>query len=243
MLGAAVIVRAERPPVGQRRPPVVGAFRTDAPLDWDVLLAGATKGKTVLELSGVNETVFMQGQPADALFFVLQGKVKLTVVSHGGKEAIIATLGPGELFGEGSLAGQPTRMATATAVGECTLIRMEKAAMAAMLLEGQALAGVFINHLLTRIIRYESDLADQLFNSSEKRLARMLLLLSHFGPDSVSEPVVRGISQEHLAQMIGTTRSRINFFMNRFRELGYVTYSSKAGMTVHRSLRSVTLRD
>jgi len=243
MLTGAVIVRTEPPLVGRRPPPVAVAVTRDAPLDWDALLPGATKGKTVLEFTGVNETVFMQGQAADALFFVLRGKVKLTVVSHGGKEAIVATLGPGEFLGEGCLVGQLARMATATAVGACTLIRMEKAAMAAMLLERQALAGVFINHLLTRIIRYEADLADQLFNSSEKRLARTLLLLSHFGPDSVSEPVVRGISQEHLAQMVGTTRSRINFFMNRFRKLGYVTYNSKAGLTVHRSLRSVTLRN
>ena len=207
------------------------------------MLPGPVKGKTVVECGQGCETVFMQGQAADALFFVLRGKIRLTVVSHGGKEAIVATLGPGEFFGEGCLAGQLTRMATATAVGDCTLTRVETATMARMLLEGQELAGVFINHLLTRTIRYEADLADQLFNSSEKRLARTLLLLSHFGPDSVSEPVVRGISQEHLAQMVGTTRSRINFFMNKFRKLGYVTYNSRAGMTVHRSLRSVTLRD
>jgi len=243
MLAGPVVARAERPLAAQRQPPVAVASKKDATLDWEALLPGVMKGKTVLELDGVNETVFMQGQEADALFFVVRGKVKLTVVSHGGKEAIVATLGPGEFFGEGCLVGQLARMATATAVGECTLIRMEKAAMAATLLERQPLAGLFINHLLTRIIRYESDLADQLFNSSEKRLARTLLLLSHFGPDSVSEPVVRGISQEHLAQMVGTTRSRINFFMNKFRKLGYVTYSHSAGMTVHRSLRTVTIRD
>jgi len=241
MSGAVVIARALGPPTTERRAAVV-PFTKD-PFDWEALLPGPLKGKAVVEYGDGNETVFMQGQSADALFFVLRGKVRLTVVSHGGKEAIVATLGAGEFFGEGCLAGQPARMATATAVGACTLMRMERAAMAAMLLEGQALAGVFINQLLTRTIRYEADLADQLFNSSEKRLARTLLLLSHFGPDSVSEPVVRGISQEHLAQMVGTTRSRINFFMNKFRKLGYVTYNSKAGLTVHRSLRSVTLRD
>jgi CRP/FNR family cyclic AMP-dependent transcriptional regulator len=243
MLRGTVISPIQPALAGRRQPPVVAAaVRKDA-FDWETLLPGSLKGKTVLECGDDNETVFMQGQAADALFFVLRGKIRLTVVSHGGKEAIVATLGPGEFFGEGCLAGQSARMATATAVGECTLIRMENAAMAAMLLEGRALAGVFINQLLTRTIRYEADLADQLFNSSEKRLARTLLLLSHFGPDSVSEPVVRGISQEHLAQMVGTTRSRINFFMNKFRKLGYVTYNSKAGMMVHRSLRSVTLRD
>src|SRR5215210_4340453 len=173
---ASIVDRAERPLAVRKRPPVAVALKKDAPLDWDALLAGTVNGKTVLELNGINETVFMQGQPADGLFFVVKGKVKLTVVSRGGKEAIVATLGPGEFFGEGCLVGQHLRMATATAVSECTLIRMESAAMAGMLLEGQALAGVFINHLLTRIIRYESDLADQLFNSSEKRLARTLLL-------------------------------------------------------------------
>jgi CRP/FNR family transcriptional regulator, cyclic AMP receptor protein len=242
MSGAAVNARAVRPPATELRSSVVVPFRK-TPFDWETLLPGPVKGKTVEEYGAGNETVFMQGQPADALFFVLQGKVRLTVVSHGGKEGIVATLGPGEFFGEGCLAGQTSRMATATAVGDCTLTRVETATMARMLVEGPALSGVFINHLLTRTIRYEADLADQLFNSSEKRLARTLLLLSHFGPDSVSEPVVRGISQEHLAQMVGTTRSRINFFMNKFRKLGYVTYNAKAGLIVHRSLRSVTLRD
>ncbi len=241
MLRDAVISRVEPPLAALSRPPAGVAARKDA-LDWETLLPGSVKGKSILEFVD-HETVFMQGQLADALFFILQGKVRLTVVSHGGKEAIVATLGRGEFFGEGCLAGQPARMASATTVGECILLRMENAAMAEMLFEGRALAGVFINQLLTRTIRYEADLADQLFNSCEKRLARTLLLLSHFGADSVSEPVVRGISQEHLAQMVGTTRSRINFFMNKFRKLGYVTYNSRAGLTVHRSLRAVTLRD
>jgi CRP/FNR family transcriptional regulator, cyclic AMP receptor protein len=241
MMGGAVLA-AVRPPVGERRAAGVAAFKKDLPLDWGALLPGTLSGKTVVDCH-VTDTVFVQGQPADAVFFVQQGKIKLTVVSHGGKEAIVATLGPGEFFGEGCLAGQPSRMATATSVGDGTLIRVDKEAMARLLLDGQVLAGVFINHLLTRIIRYEADLADQLFNSSEKRLARTLLLLSHFGPESVSEPVVRGISQEHLAQMVGTTRSRINYFMNKFRKQGFVTYGAKTGLTVHRSLRSVTLRD
>jgi CRP/FNR family transcriptional regulator, cyclic AMP receptor protein len=221
---------------------VVVPFKSD-PLDWQSLLSGQFEGKTAVRHDPGNATIFMQGQSSDAIFFILRGKVRLTVVSHGGKEAIVATLGPGEFFGEGCLAGQAVRMATATAVGSCTLTRIESATMARLLLEGQALTGMFIKHLLTRTIGYEADLADQLFNSSEKRLARTLLLLSHFGPDSVSEPVVTGINQEHLAQMVGTTRSRINLFMNKFRKLGYVTYSAKAGMIVHRSLRTVTLRD
>jgi CRP-like cAMP-binding protein len=238
----ATAVRAMRPPVAARRPGVVIPFQQDDLLDWETLLPRTFKGKSVLHC-GARDTIFAQGQNADALFFVLRGKIKLTVVSHGGKEAIVATMGPGEFFGEGCLVAQPVRMATATATGDCTLARVEKAAMSQLILESPALAGVFIKHLLTRITRYEADLADQLFNSSEKRLARTLLLLSHFGPDSVSEPVVRGISQEHLAQMVGTTRSRINFFMNKFRKLGHVTYDSKAGLTVNRSLRSVTSRD
>ena len=242
MPGTAVVIRAGRPSAAERQPAAAIPSMKDR-FDWETLLPGPFKGKTVVEYGADNGTVFMQGQLADALFFVLDGKVRLSVVSHGGKEGIVATLGPGEFFGEGCLAGQATRMATASAVGDCTLTRVEASAMARLLLEDPILSSAFIKHLLTRTIRYEADLADQLFNSSEKRLARTLLLLSHFGPDSVSEPVVRGVSQEHLAQMIGTTRSRINFFMNRFRKLGYVTYNAKAGLTVHRSLRSVTLRD
>ena len=181
----------------------------------------------------------MQGQPADSVFFLLQGKVKLAVASHEGKEAIVATLGSGEFFGEGCLAGQPLRMATAISVGDCTLARVEKPTMARMLHEEPGLAEMFVTHLLSRIIRYEADLVDQLFNSSEKRLARILLLLSHFGKDSKTETVVAGINQEHLAQMVGTTRSRINHFMNKFRKLGFIDYNSEAGLTVHRGLRSV----
>jgi CRP/FNR family cyclic AMP-dependent transcriptional regulator len=239
---SASVVRDLRVPVAPRRQAVLVPFlKEDLPLEWETLLPGPIKGKTILTC-GPRDAIFTQGQNADSLFFVLRGKVRLAVVSQGGKEAIVATLGPGEFFGEGCLVHQPVRMATATANGECTLIRMEKSTMARLLLERTDLAGVFINHLLTRITRYEADLADQLFNSSEKRLARTLLLLSHFGPASISEPVVRGISQEHLAQMVGTTRSRINYFMNKFRKLGYVTYDAKVGMIVHRSLRTVTLR-
>jgi len=194
-----------------------------------------SRGKTVLEC-GANHTLFMQGQPADSLFFLLRGRVKLAVASHEGKEAIVGTLGPGEFFGEGCLAGQPFRMATAISVGDCTLAMVEKSMMVRMLHEEQGVAELFITHLLSRIIRYEADLVDQLFNSSEKRLARILLLLSHFGKDSKTETVVAGINQEHLAQMVGTTRSRINHFMNKFRKLGFIDYSNEAGLTVHRGL-------
>jgi CRP/FNR family cyclic AMP-dependent transcriptional regulator len=211
-------------------------------VNWDVLLAGIHKGKTVLDCRA-GHTIFMQGAPADSMYFLLRGKVQLGVASHEGKEAIVATLGPGEFFGEGCLAGQPSRMFTAISAGDCTLTRVEKPAMAQRLHEEPGLAEVFISHLLSRILRYEADLVDQLFNSSEKRLARLLLLLSHFGKDSRTETVVAGINQEHLAQMVGTTRSRINHFMNKFRKLGFIDYSSEAGLTVHRGLRSVILHD
>jgi len=208
------------------------------PVDWETFLEDMSKGKSVSEYAA-NRAIFMQGEPADSLLFILRGKVKLTVSSHDGKEAIVATLSAGEFFGEGCLAGQSLRMATAMSVGRCTVAHVEKAAMARRLHEEQGLAEMFIGHLLTRVIRYEADLVDQMFNSSEKRLARILLLLSHFGKDSKTETVVAGINQEHLAQMVGTTRSRINYFMNRFRKLGFITYNSDEILTVHRGLRSV----
>ena len=183
----------------------------------------------------------MQGQPAESIFFLLLGKVKLAVSSSEGKEAITATLGSGEFFGEGCLAGQPLRMATAIAVTDCTLIRVEKPMMARMLREQPGLAEVFVTHLLTRNIRYEADLVDQLFNSSEKRLARILLLLSHFGKESKTETVVPGINQESLAQMVGTTRSRTSHFMKKFKDLGFIDYTKIGELTVHSGLLSVVL--
>jgi CRP/FNR family cyclic AMP-dependent transcriptional regulator len=185
----------------------------------------------------------MQGAPSDSVYFLVRGKVRLSVASHEGKEAIVATLGAGEFFGEGCLAGQPLRMFTAISAGDCTLARVEKPAMAQVLHEKPGLSDVFITQLLSRIIRYEADLVDQLFNSSEKRLARLLLLLSHFGKDSKTETVAAAINQEHLAQMVGTTRSRINHFMNKFRKLGFIDYSNEGGVTVHRGLRSVIVHD
>ena len=218
------------------------AIEKGLPADWKTLLTGISRGRTVLEF-GANHTIFMQGQPADAVFFLLRGKVKLVVASHEGKEGIIATLGSGEFFGEGCLAGQPSRMATAISVGDCTLAKVETPMMARMLREEQGLAEIFVAHLLTRIIRYEADFVDQLFNSSEKRLARILLLLSHFGRESRTETVVPGINQEHLAQMVGTTRSRINHFMNKFRKLGLIDYNNEAGLTVHRGLLRIVRND
>lgn len=208
---------------------------------WETFLARISKGKTVLEY-GADDNIFVQGAPADSVLFLQRGKVKLAVSSFEGKEAIVGTLGSGEFFGEGCLAGQPLRMATAISVGDCTLTKVEKPIMARMLHEEQGLAEMFVTHLLSRNIRYEADLVDQLFNSGEKRLARILLLLSHFGEESTTETVVPGINHENLAQMVGTTRSRINFFMNKFRKLGFIDYNSRE-MTVHSGLRSVILNE
>ena len=204
---------------------------------WETFLTGISRGKTILEYRA-KCNIFTQGEPAESMFFIGRGKVKLAVISFEGKEAIIATLGSGEFFGEGCLAGQPLRMATAISVEDCTLTRVEKPIMARMLHEERGLAEMFVTHLLSRNIRYEADLVDQMFNSSEVRLARMLLLLSHFSKESKTETVVPGINQQHLAEMVGTTRSRINFFMNKFRKLGFIEYNSRE-MTVHSGLLNV----
>ena len=227
-------------PVDKRKAPVAAGEKLPS-VDWETFLTGISKGRTVLEF-GVNRNIFLQGQPADSMFFLLRGKVQLSVASSEGKEAIVATLGSGEFFGEGCLAGQPLRMATAISVEDCTLTRVEKATITRMLHEQQGVAELFVTHLLTRNIRYEADLVDQLFNSSEKRLARILLLLSHFSKASKTETVVPGINQENLAQMVGTTRSRISHFMNKFRKLGFIDYNDTE-MTVHRGLLSVVLDD
>jgi CRP/FNR family transcriptional regulator, cyclic AMP receptor protein len=212
------------------------------PVDWEPFLAGISSGKTVIEC-GANRTVFWQGDPADAVFYLRRGKVKLSITSQQGKEAIVAILGDGEFFGEGCLAGQLLRIATATAMTDCTLARIEKALMARTLHEQHDFSELFVTHLLSRNIRYEADLVDQLFNSSEKRLARMLLLLAHFGKESKSETVVPRVSQDNLAQMVGTTRSRVSHFMNKFRELGFIDYSDNGGLKVHSGLLSVVLND
>ena len=219
----------------------VAAVKKRPTAGWESFLAGISRGKTVLEYRA-NRKIFMQGQPAESMFFLGRGKVKLAVSSFEGKEAIVATLDSGEFFGEGCLAGQPLRTATAISVEDCTLTRVEKPIMARMLHEERGLAEIFVTHLLSRNIRYEADLVDQIFNSSEIRLARMLLLLSHFSKQSKTETVVPGITHENLAQMVGTTRSRINYFMNKFRKLGFIDYNG-VEMTVHRGLLSVVLDD
>ena len=217
------------------------AEKKEKPVDWEALLNGIFRGKTVIEC-GMDRIVFRQGQPADSLFYLRRGKVKLTVISPEGKEAIIAILGAGEFFGEGCLAGQPLRMATAVAMTDCTLDKIDKPLMTRILHEHHDISELFVTHLLTRNIRYEADLVDQLFNSSEKRLARILLLLSHFGKESKAEVVIPNVSQDTLAQMIGTTRSRVSHFMNRFREHGFIDYDD-SGLTVHSGLLSVVLHD
>ena len=205
------------------------------------LLTKLTIGRTTQEYQA-DETVFSQGDAADAVFYVQSGKVKLTVVSSNGKEAVVAILPESNFFGEGCLAGQPTRMSTASTIEKSMVVRVTKQTMVALLHQEPEFAGRFLTHLLSRNVRMEADLVDHLFNSSEKRLARLLLLLANFGQESKPIPLVAKMSQETLAEMIGTTRSRVSFFMNRFRELGFVDYKGGA-MHIHRSLVSVVLHD
>jgi CRP/FNR family cyclic AMP-dependent transcriptional regulator len=215
--------------------------KKEEPVDWEALLNGIFRGKTIIEC-GMGRNVFRQGQPADSLFYIRRGKVKLTVLSQLGKEGIIAILGAGEFLGEGCLAGQLVRMATAVAITDCTLDKLDKLLMQRMIHEKHEISQLFVKQLLLSNIRYEADLVDQLFNSSEKRLARILLMLSHFGKDSRAEPVVPRVNQDTLAQMVGTTRSRVSHFMNRFRDHGFIDYDD-GGLTVHSGLLSVVLHD
>ena len=189
-----------------------------------------------------DDVVFSQGDPADAVFYIQKGKVKVTVVSDQGKEAVVAILGADEFCGEGCLAGQPRRIATVSAMTECTVTRLEKTRIIRLLHDQPEFSEVFISHLLARTTRVEADLVDQLFNSSEKRLARLLLLLANFGKEGRPEPMIAKISQETLAEMIGTTRSRVSFFMNKFRRLGFLNYNGE-GLEVHSSLLNVILHD
>jgi CRP-like cAMP-binding protein len=214
--------------------------KSDPTFDPKVFLAKADGGRSIARY-GTDQTVFTQGEPADAVFYVMEGKVKVTVVSEQGKEAIVAVLGPDEFCGEGCLAGQTRRMATVTTMIDSELMRIDKKAMIRVLHEEPAFSELFIARLLARTIRVEEDLVDQLFNSSEKRLARALLLLANFGKEGKPEPVVGKVSQETLAEMIGTTRSRVSFFMNKFRDLGFIDYNGT--LTVHSSLLSVVLHD
>ena len=210
------------------------------PFNAKTFLAKAGAGRAV-KRHAHRGVIFSQADPADALYYILQGRVRLTVVSSRGKQAVISILGTGDFFGEGCLAGQLVRMSTAAAMGKCSLVRLEKAAAMAVIRSEPALSALFLRYVLSRNIRIEEDLVDHLFNSSEKRLARVLLLLANFGKEGKPEPLVPMISQEALAEIIGTTRSRVSFFMNRFRKVGFIDY--KNGLEVHSSLLNVLLRD
>jgi CRP/FNR family cyclic AMP-dependent transcriptional regulator len=188
------------------------------------------------------QAVFAQGDPADAIFYIQEGKVKVTVVSSQGKEAVVAILSMGQFFGEGCLVAQTHRMASVTAMTECTIARLEKRVVVKVLHDEPAFSTLFISYLLGRSVRMEADLVDQLFNCSEKRLARLLLLLANFGKEGKPEPVIAKMSQETLAEMIGTTRSRVSSFMNKFRRLGFIDYNDE-GLHVHSSLLNVVLHD
>jgi CRP-like cAMP-binding protein len=218
----------------------ITAAKSSRKFDPNVFLATIGEGRKIIAVPK-NQSIFTQGDRADAVFYVQKGKVRLTVVSKAGKEATIGILGEGNFFGEGTLAGQLLRMGSAAALTDCELLRVEKKAMLGALHREHALSDLFVEYLLARNIRYEEDLVDQLFNSSEKRLARILLLLAHFGKEGIPDTVVPKISQETLAEMIGTTRSRVSFFMNRFRKLGFIHYNG--GLKVHSSLLNVVLHD
>jgi len=211
-----------------------------SPFDPKGFLAGIGRGRTVAKYPK-NQRVFSQDDEADSVFYIQKGRVKVTVVSEHGKEAVVAILGKDEFLGEGCLAGQTLRMATATAMNDCEIMRLEKQILIKTLHEQPLFAELFVAHLLARTIRVEEDLVDQLFNSSEKRLARALLLLANFGKEGKPEPIIAKVSQETLAEMIGTTRSRVSFFMNRFRKLGFISYNGV--MEVHSSLLNVVLND
>jgi CRP/FNR family transcriptional regulator, cyclic AMP receptor protein len=214
--------------------------RVKATFDPKIFLAKVGEGKKVTQYRG-GQIIFSQGEIADAVFYIQEGKVKLTVVSKHGKEAVVAILGPGHFFGESCLNGHPLRIATTRAMDECVITRLEKVTMIATIHNEPEFSELFMSYLLTRKSRIEEDLIDQLFNSSEKRLARLLLLLANFGKEGRPEPIVGKFSQETLAEMIGTTRSRVSFFMNRFRKLGFIEYNGK--LEVHNSLLSVVLND
>jgi CRP/FNR family cyclic AMP-dependent transcriptional regulator len=218
----------------------VAAAKKKRNFDPKTFLATLGEGRTIVPVPK-NQTIYAQGDACDALFYIQKGTVRLTVVSKNGKEATIGILNPGDFFGEGGLAGQPLRMGSASTMTDCELMRIDKKEMMLALHREHTLSDMFTAYLLGRNIRYEEDLVDQLFNSSEKRLARILLLLAHFGKDGIQEAVIPKISQETLAEMVGTTRSRVNFFMNRFRKLGFIHYNG--GMEIHSSLLNVVLHD
>jgi CRP/FNR family cyclic AMP-dependent transcriptional regulator len=219
---------------------VVLEKRGKAAFDPKIFLAKMGDGKTISEYHK-DQNVFSQGDRGDAVFYVQRGEIKLTVISEHGKEAVVGILGPGQFFGEGCLNGHPLRVTTATAIDKCLITRVAKAAMIATMHDEPEFSELFMAYLLIRNSRIEEDLIDQLFNSSERRLARLLLLLANYGKDGRPEPIVGKFSQETLAEMIGTTRSRVSFFMNKFRKLGYIEYNGR--LEIHNSLLNVVLYD
>jgi CRP-like cAMP-binding protein len=216
------------------------AASSNGSFDPKAFLASVGAGRSITQ-SREGELIFSQCDPADALFYIQKGKVKVTTLSEHGKEAVVAILGHGEFFGEGCLAGQPLRISTVAAMTDASIARLEKAAVIRVLHDEPAFSELFMTYLLARNVRMEADLIDQLFNSSEKRLARLLLLLANFGKEGKPQPIIAKISQETLAEMIGTTRSRVSFFMNKFRRLGFIDYNGH--LEVHSSLLSVVLHD
>ena len=218
----------------------VAAAKKRVKFDPKKFLSTIDTGRTIAAFPK-KQPIFAQGDWGDSVFYIQKGKVRLTVLAKSGKEATIGILNEGDFFGEGCLAAQPLRMCTATAMTDCTLMRIDKKSMMQVIHRERAFSDMFVTYLLTRNIRYEEDLVDHLFNSSEKRLARILLLLAHFGKDGKPEVAIPKISQETLAEMVGTTRGRVNFFMNRFRKLGFVRYNG--GLEVHPSLLNVVLHD
>jgi len=210
--------------------------------DTKTFLSTINGGRTI-EAVPKKQTIFSQGDSSDAVFYIREGKVKLTVLSKSGKEATIGILNEGDFFGEGCLTGQPLRLCSATAMSDCSVMRIDKKSMMEVLHREHSFSDMFVTYLLTRNIRYEEDLVDQLFNSSEKRLARILLLLAQFGKEGVPERLIANINQQTLAEMVGTTRSRVSFFMNRFRKLGFIDYHGGDDLQVHSSLLNIVLHD
>jgi CRP/FNR family cyclic AMP-dependent transcriptional regulator len=222
--------------------PLVPASKKLSEFDTKKFLATINGGRKIAVFSK-KQAIFAQGDSSDAVFYIQEGKVKLAVVSKSGKEATLGILNEGAFIGEGCLTGQTRRLFSATAMTDCTVMQIDKKSMIDVLHREQTFSDMFVAYLLTRNIRYEEDLVDQLFNSSEKRLARVLLLLAHFGKEGKQETVIPKMSQEALAEMVGTTRSRVSFFLNRFRKLGFIDYDGPSGLQVHSSLLNIVLHD
>jgi CRP-like cAMP-binding protein len=233
-----LLKKSKRPGNSKREP---SRARAAVPqFDLDRFFETTAKGRSI-STHRKNEIIFSQGDAADAVFYIKKGKIKVTVVSTQGKEAVIALLGVDEFLGEGCLIGQPRRLAAAVTLSECTVVRVEKREIQRLLQDEPAFSEIFLSHVLARKDRVEEDLVDQLFNSTEKRLARLLLLLANFGKEGRPEPIIAKISQEVLAEMIGTTRSRVSHFMNKFRQLGFIDYNGH--LEIHSSLLGVVLTE